>query len=331
MKMPNKVNKTPIMEDEVRNKIRVAVDNFDDLQELRIAMGNRVYAAFKTAVLSDEEIKETDGDDKDKESQKVNKVLKTLLVEYDSVTDAIVATGHRVNTVIAKSSNKYVINKFYYDLIDRYVSVLKQEQEAYKTIADVVKQHPMWELCLKDIKGVGFLCAGMLISYLDIHEARHVSCFWSYCGVGVRFKEDGTVVPMNRVNTTTRKYIDENGKEKECVSLGYNDKLHTWLLGVLPSSVFKTAKSGELYKVYLDYKNRYVNRADLKDAPPIKVHRMAIRQMVKHLLRVLWVAWRQYEGYELSATYEVEYLGRAPHEFNEAHCRAANIDVESYY
>ena len=74
-----------------------------------------------------------------------------------------------------------------------------------------------------------------------------------------------------------------------------------------------------------------MNRADLKDAPPIKVHRMAIRQMVKHLLIVLWVAWRQYEGYELSAPYEVEYLGRASHEFNEAHCRAANIDVESYY
>lgn len=47
MKMPNKVNKTSIMEDEVRNKIRVAVDNFDDLQELRIAMGNRIYAALK--------------------------------------------------------------------------------------------------------------------------------------------------------------------------------------------------------------------------------------------------------------------------------------------
>ena len=112
MKMPTKVNTTPIMEDEVRSKIRVAVDNFDDLQELRIAMGNRVYAAFKTAVLSDEEMKEAD-DDKDKESQKVNKVLKTLLTEYDSVTEAIITTGHRVNTIITKSSNKYVINKFY--------------------------------------------------------------------------------------------------------------------------------------------------------------------------------------------------------------------------
>lgn len=46
MKMPNKVNKTSIMEDEVRNKIRVAVDNFDNLQELRIAMGKSYIRCF---------------------------------------------------------------------------------------------------------------------------------------------------------------------------------------------------------------------------------------------------------------------------------------------
>ena len=50
---------------------------------------------------------------------------------------------------------------------------------------------------------------------------------------------------------------------------------------------------------------------------------MASRQVAKAFLRDLWCVWREAEGYTLSLPYEVEYLDRAPHEFNEAHYRRA--------
>lgn len=56
-------------------------------------------------------------------------------------------------------------------------------------------------------------------------------------------------------------------------SIGYNDFLHTKLLGVLGDSYVKRSGS-EYRKVYDDYKNRYQNRA-------------AIRQAIKAFLRDL--------------------------------------------
>lgn len=65
-------------------------------------------------------------------------------------------------------------------------------------------------------------------------------------------------------------------------------------------------RSGSTYrKVYDDYKNRYQNRA-------------AIRQAIKAFLRDLWVEWRTYEGYTIPESYAEAHLGMAPHGYNEA-------------
>lgn len=107
-------------------------------------------------------------------------------------------------------------------------------------------------------------------------------------------------------------------------SIGYNDFLHTKLLGVLGDSFVKRSGS-EYRKVYDDYKNRYQNRADWKndkgEVSAMRCHRAAIRQAIKAFLRDLWVEWRTYEGYTIPESYAEAHLGMAPHGYNEADMR----------
>lgn len=115
----------------------------------------------------------------------------------------------------------------------------------------------------------------MCISYLDIHKARYVSSFWSYAGVGTRAADDPDAprVAMSRKALVDAVYLDKDGNVQMRKSIGYNDFLHTKLLGVLGDSFVKRSGS-EYRKVYDDYKNRYQNRA-------------AIRQAIKAFLRDL--------------------------------------------
>lgn len=316
-KIENK-NTDAIKVDVARNKVRVAVDSYYDLQDMRIRTGNRLYSSFVGDVV------ETHEGQAEEQSEEVQKIVSELLKEHRLIADALAEKKTFVGTVIKKHPElKYIKQKFHYELIDSYVQIRETEQQMYKAVTMVVQEHPMWERYFKDVKGIGPLGAALCIAYLDVHKAPYVSSFWSYAGVGTRINpKTGEREAQSRRNLTTRTYVDKDtGEVKECPSLGYNPKLHDWLLGVLPGSVFKTAKDGDLYKCYIDYKNRYANRADLQDAKPMKIHRMACRAMVKYLLRGLWCEWRAYEGYTLSEPYEVQMLGYEPHKYNEAQCR----------
>lgn len=92
-------------------------------------------------------------------------------------------------------------------------------------------------------------------------------------------------------------YLDKDGNVQMRKSIGYNDFLHTKLLGVLGDSFVKRSGS-EYRKVYDDYKNRYQNRADWKndkgEVSAMRCYRAAIRQAIKAFLRDLWVEWRTY-------------------------------------
>lgn len=82
---------------------------------------------------------------------------------------------------------------------------------------------------------------------------------------------------MSKKATVDVEYVDANGEIKTKKSIGYNEFLHTKLLGVL----------GDDYrKVYDDYKNRYLNRPDWQQAPAIKLR--AHRAAIKAFLRDLW-------------------------------------------
>lgn len=196
-----------------------------------------------------------------------------------------------------------------YNMAEQYVALLNQEQQISKFISKLVKEHPMWDRFFESVDGCGPLMAAVCISYLDIHKARYVSSFWSYAGVGTRAADDPDAprVAMSRKALVDAVYLDKDGNVQMRKSIGYNDFLHTKLLGVLGDSFVKRSGS-EYRKVYDDYKNRYQNRA-------------AIRQAIKAFLRDLWIEWRTYEGYTIPESYAEAHLGMAPHGYNEADMR----------
>ena len=328
--------KSTIKFDEATFNIRIAIDNMYDIQALRIATDNRVCAAFRMSKqMQDEENEETvaheEVDKKEQEKEDAG-ILAILTDEYTRITDAYaeLAKNSRkaLENVIDTTNATLIKNSFDYDMAKQYFLLLDQEKLAVKAVDTCVKEHPMWDRFFKDVKGCGPAISGMCIGYLDIHEARHVSTFWSYCGVGTRVNDKGERVAMSRRALTTRTYIDKSGKEVTCPSLGYNEKLHTKLLGVFGDQIVK--RTGTKYRqCYDDYKNRYQNRPDWRkkdgSIDKIRCHRAAIRQAVKAFLRDLWVEWRSYEGYEITSPYEVEYLKMAPHLYNEAQTRKATV------
>lgn len=315
MNQPKNTNENAtIMQDTTKYKIRSAVDALKDAQNLRIATGNRICASFKRGLSDDKE---------------VDKVTKALVGEFQRVADVYAekfkSKGKIDKAIQATDGLTLIKDRFDYQLVESYASLLETEKLCKENVEFIVKQHPMWAEFFKDVKGCGPLIAAMCIAYLDVHKARHVSSFWSYAGIGTRLNEEGERVAMTPRALVDQTYINKDGQEATKKSLGYNPTLQSYLLGVFVPSVLKTAKGSHYNTCYYDYKNRYRNREDLAEASDLRIHRMATRQVAKAMLRDLWVAWRSYEGYELSRPYEVEYLGRAPHMYNEAHTRKATL------
>lgn len=174
-KKVNNPNTTPIKVDTIKYKIRASIDNFYDMQKLRIQCGNRICAAIRQT---------------DDETENDN-ILKTLASEYNRVTDVLAekykSSRRSLGKAIKATDDLEIIkSEIDYNMAEQYVALLNQEQQISKFISKLVKEHPMWDRFFESVDGCGPLMAAVCISYLDIHKARYVSSFWSYAGVGTR-------------------------------------------------------------------------------------------------------------------------------------------------
>jgi predicted RNA-binding Zn-ribbon protein involved in translation (DUF1610 family) len=170
-------------------KVRNAVKSVYDIQKLRISTGNRITQSFMQAAGIDPGMKKEELD------KEVDKLLKSLVDEYDRVTDAYVAIFNNKGR-IAKSIEHLgaditlIRSETDYRLVKMYRGLLENETEAVKLVDKFVKAHPMWDMFFKDVKGCGPLMSAVCIGYFDPSKARHVSCFWSYGGVGLYQDDD---------------------------------------------------------------------------------------------------------------------------------------------
>lgn len=307
----------PLTVDVVKDQMLTAVNLYEDIQKVRIAMCNRICSYYH--------LREKDIDSKADDNTEIDDdVIRGYTKEYNKILIRM-KSGEKKRTVdtIIKTSDdlEYIKSKYDYLLMQSYVNLLSNEEDAAKLVDNVVKQHPMWNGFFKDVKGVGTTIAGRVLAKLDIHSARHVSSFWSYCGVGTVVDENGERVAATRKVTVMKEYVDKHGEVREKKSITYNPKMQALICYNMVGSIIRTGQGSKYAKCYYDYKNRYNNREDLKEISNLRLHRMAVRQVAKSVLRDLWVTWRTYEGYTISAPYEVEYLGRAEHEYNEYHVR----------
>lgn len=201
----------------------------------------------------------------------------------------------------------------------------QQEKEISKTLKKYLKDFPIYTEFLKNVKGVGEIAAGWIISEYDIHKATTVSKMWQFTGLNpglVRGKKrvenkDGTYsyVPTDK--------MIRGDKLTPGFVAPFNKRLRVALLGVMADGFVK-AQNYYALEYYYPYKNRLAKSEkkvienkkggkteEVEWQEASKGHRdqAAKRYMIKMFLKDLYVAWREIEGLPVRVPYKEEYLG----------------------
>ena len=241
------------MDQALKQKIRTLVSTVYDLQKLRIQMGNRLVQAFN------QELGQTPGTKQEDLSPDQEKLIKNLRKEFRRITDEYVTKKDIIRGIAEDPAIVEIKDMQDYLLVQQYENFLENEEDMKKVLEGYVKDHPLWNGFLKDVKGCGHLMGGVIIAYLDPYKARHVSSFWKYCGMDTVVISDdkGNYIVEGRRKKMTHMeeydYIDKEGKPAKKMGLPYNPFVKTKLLGVLGSSFLKldrtypTDEHGEYY------------------------------------------------------------------------------------
>jgi hypothetical protein len=178
----------------------------------------------------------------------------------------------------------------YTELSERVGGLTQSESRIKKLIEKEIKDIPVWNEYLTNIKGIGPVMAGDLIGWIDdIGKFNTISKLWAF-SVGK---------PGER---------RERGKK-----IGYNPHVKTLMWKVGKQLLMS---NNELYRgIYEVAKKKYQERDDIKKSHEGKkgykqhIHLMAMRKMEKMFLSHLWVAWREIEGLPTSKPYVIEKMG----------------------
>ena len=209
-------------------------------------------------------------------------------------------------------------------LVDQFVRLDMQEALQFKQMVSVLEKIPIYTEYLKSERGIGPAMASVLISYFDSHKARHASSFWKFAGLDVA--PDGRARSRRAEHLVEREYVGRDGETKTRLGITYDPFVKTKVLGVLATSFLR---SGSRWRtVYDDYKHRLetdrgrkkVTVAEWKKLrkagkevahlwTPGRIHRAALRYMVKQFIAELWIKWRELEGLPVTPSYHEAKLG----------------------
>ncbi len=293
-----------------QRNLRVIVRGAYDIQKLRIQMGNRIVGNFKAKLGQDP------GEKEDKIDAEGKQILKELRLHYKKITDGVKSFPRQ-----ATFEGDEVISTYTeLCLLAQYDSLETSEVSHFRRLGNILRDYPIFQEFLLGVKGVGPAMAGVMISEIDIHKARHPSSLWKYAGLDVA--GDGRGRSRKKEHLVTVEYKDKSGKKAERQSITFNPFLKTKLIGVLGSSFIKQMES-PYRKIYDDYKHRLeshtrygVHNDDVKDDKGNKIaskgrrHNMAVRYMIKMFLIDLYTHWRALEGLPVSKPYSEDKLGR---------------------
>ena len=262
------------------NLIRTMVRGAYDLQKLRIQFGNRITGNFKAKLGQT-----PDGKTEAELEKEQKKILDQLRKSYIRITDGVVAEGSEAVDGKLPSSKKFIGDELISNytelvLVDQYMSILKDEEQHFRRLGNVLNGIPIYDNFLKDVRGVGPAMAGIIISEIDITRSEYSSSLWKYAGLDVvtvgSYKDDagkehilppekidaffaeneeGTVMlaegkyPVNIGGVgrsrrehclENRPYINKAGEEAVRRSITYNPFLKTKLIGVLGTSFLRS-------------------------------------------------------------------------------------------
>lgn len=290
-----------------RDMIRPLVRGVYDFQQLRIQMGNRLAANFKSKL--GQKPGETEEDSLSSDAAEVleklrlsYKLLGTAVAEFKKAAKA----GKEKEDPAIFHGDELIENISEFVLVEQYLDLEDQEKRAFKRLHATLAHFPIFTDYLSKIKGIGPAMSAVIISEIDIHKSKYVSSIWKYAGLDVA--PDGAGRSRRAEHLIDREYINAKGEPAVRKSITFNPWLKTKLIGVLASS-FLRAGNEKYRKIYDDYKHRLENHDKHKEKTKGHRHDMALRYMIKIFIIDLYANWRKMEGLEVAPTYQEAKLG----------------------
>ncbi len=299
--------------------LRLMVKGAYDLQALRMQAGLRLCANFR-AKLKEEVPEGEEGDDE--LGAEALKVVDLLKASYRRLTDGV-ARNRTLPTEKGFSGDELISTFTELTLVDQYIRLESQETLQFRQMESTLKNIPIYTFYLSNQRGIGPALAGVLISTLDPHKARHVSSFWKYSGLDVG--SDGRGRSRRAEHLVERSYVDKNGKDATRMGVTYNPWLKTKLFTLAGSFMRSASPWREVYDGYkhriisdparekctiADWKKRHKAGEEMgKLWPPGRIDMAAKRYMVKMFLAELWTTWRTLERLPVTPTYHEAKLG----------------------
>ena len=289
----------------MRNEmVRCLVHSLYDNQQLRIQNGNRICAAFRVKLgLQSSQAEEEDPD--------AEKLLKELRAEAKRITDSVKKVTKNI-----KCDSPLITSLSELSLINAYEKMLEAEAQHEKAIADELSRQPIWTEFLVNVRGVGNLMAGVILSEIDIHKCNSISALWKYCGLDVVvYEKDGVIFEEGRCrkaeHLVPKTYVNRKGEVKETQGITFSPFLKTKMVGVLADVFIKLG--GPYREVYDNYKFRLQNHPKHQEKTKGHINAMAKRYMIKYFLSDVWTHWRILEGLPVKGTYAEDVLGIKHH------------------
>lgn len=279
----------------LRQQLKSMTRGAYDIQKLRIQMGNRIAANFRSKL----GIKP--GEKEEEAEEDVKGTLELLRASYKKITDGIKAFP-RQSTF---KGDELISNYTELCLVAEYCDLETSEDKHFRRLEAVLQDFPIYIEFLEKVRGCGPAMSAVIISEFDIHKAEYPSSLWMYSGLDVA--PDGKGRSKKKEHLVKVKYKDAEGVEQEKDGITFNPFLKTKLVGVLGSCFIKLG--GKYREIYDFYKNRLENHPEHIKKTKGHRHNMAVRYMIKRFLVDLYSEWRKLEGLPVALEYSEAKLG----------------------
>jgi hypothetical protein len=200
----------------------------------------------------------------------------------------------------------------------KYSGILEVEERIGKDIKKLVDAQPLWQLWLKDVKGIGPIFAGGWMSAIgDPAKFDNVGKLWAYAGLhtvpaNTAYVEKFIDNPRIRAAVEAGAVVgDPNNQDLRMMPRRERGKRANWS-PFMRTLAWKTGGSFVKSKgPYREFYDRYRARYEITRPETTDAHRfaMAKRKTVKLFLSHLWEAWRLIEGLPVRQPWALEYGG----------------------
>ncbi len=178
-----------------KRRMRVIVETYYDVQNVRMATDNRIlqYSDHEglVSVLGEVPAAELQRTGQAPYKAEIRK-LKLSVAELKELKEIGTEKFLKIHSEAAdkltflagaKMATDELEDKDYHRSVNKLMA--DQEKILMKQAKAEIKDHPLWDSWLKDVLGIGECFGGGLISRIDIHQCNTVSQLWKYAGQAV--------------------------------------------------------------------------------------------------------------------------------------------------